>query len=239
MTRAAARWEALTPDERWVTMTPAAMAEFSLELNAERFGNMVEDVGGQPREPAIVMEGTPLLPWLVEQHLENPANAVWLLPSPAFQRPRLLERTSTTWNETSDPETALANRIERERLVAEAIERGARERGYTVLRVDETRGLEAMKGLVEDALGEALAAVPRASSADQLRAIRRSENASVLYQVQTYLERVPAAGTPETYVVPFSCECGSGGCDLQPPLPVSAYDRLVAAGEFLLAREHR
>ena len=236
---AAARWEASSPDERWVTMAPAAMAEFSLQLNAERFRSMVEDVRRLASEPMIVMEGTPLLPWLVETYLADSANAVWLMPTVQFQRARLLERAVTTWKTTSDPALALSNRIERERLVGEAIERGALERGYRVLRVDETRDLAAMKRLVGEALRGALAAGARASSREQLREIRRSENATVLNQVRTYLARVPNAGTPETYVVPFSCECGNGGCELQPPLPVSAYERLLAAGDVLLAPQHR
>ncbi|MFN2469573.1 MAG: hypothetical protein ABR583_00990 [Gaiellaceae bacterium] len=235
---AARRWEALSQDERWVMMEPPEMADFSLRLNAERFRNMVEDVRTLPREPMIVVEGTPLLPWLVEEDLADPASAVWLMPAPEFQRTRLLERPVTTWNATSDPEVARANRIERERLVGEAIERAAIDRRYRVLRVDETGDLEAMKRLVEDALEDVLARGVRASTPEELRAIRRSENSTLLHQVSTYLERVPAAGTRESYAVPFSCECGSGGCDLQPPLPVSAYERIVGAGEFLLAPEH-
>ena len=226
---AAARWEALTPDERWLGR-PADMAEFSLELNAERFAKMVEDVRALPRRPMVVMEGTPLLPWLVEDHLAAPSFAVWLVPTPEFQRARLLERDVPTWRTTSDSARALENRVERERLVSEAIEHAAVERGCTVLRVDGSRGLDAIKAAVEDALADALAAGAHRTTPERLRAIRRSENETVLRQVRTYLERVPAAGEPDTYAVPFSCECGRSGCELQPWLNVAEYERLLVAG---------
>jgi hypothetical protein len=234
----ATRWEALTSDERWLGMLPPEMAEFSLVMNAERFANIVEDVLALPRRPMVVMEGAPLLPWLVEKHLAAPSSAVWLVPTPEFQRARLTERNVTTWNTTSDPPRALANRIERERLVSEAIERAALDRGYTVLRVDDSRNLDAMKAAVEEAFGEALVAGAHQVTPELLRAIRRSENETVFHQVRTYLERAPAAGSPESYAVPFSCECGRSGCELQPVLTIAAYERLVADGAFLEAPDH-
>jgi hypothetical protein len=232
---AAARWEALTPDERWLGMDVADMAELSLQMNAERFAKMVEDVIALPSEPMVVMEGAPLLPWLVEEHLTAPSSAVWLVPTPEFQRARLLERNVPTWSATSDPPRALANRIERERLVSEAIERAAAERRYTVLLVDESRGLDAMKASVADAFAEPLAAGAHRTTPERLRAIRRSENETLLRQVRTYLDRVPAAGTPDTYAIPFSCECGRSGCEAQPVLTIAAYEQLLAAGEFVEA----
>ena len=64
---------------------------FEEKPNAERLGQMVEDVRRGPPTPMVVMEGAPLLPWLVEHHLADPAVAVWLVPTPEFQRARLLE----------------------------------------------------------------------------------------------------------------------------------------------------
>jgi len=183
----ASRWESRTPDERWLRMPPAEMAEFSLEMNAERFRQMVDDVRALSAEPGVVMEGTPLLPWLVEEHLGRPEAAVWLLPTPGFQEARLRERAVTTWRATSDPELALANRIERERLVGEAIERAALDRGYAVIRVDESRDLETMKILVEDVLRGAIASARSASTPERRSEVQRAENAVVLRQVMTYL----------------------------------------------------
>jgi len=54
----------------------------------------------------------------------------------------------------------------------------------------------------------------------------------------TYLERVPEAGDPETYAIPFSCECGRSRCSLQPQPTVAAYARLIEDGRFLEAPSH-
>jgi hypothetical protein len=228
----------MTPDQRWLEMDPSEMARFSLEMNAERFRQMVDDVVDMPTSPLVVMEGTPLLPWLVENHLESRQNAVWLLPTPEFQRARLLERTTTTWDETSDPQRALANRVERALRVSEAIERAAQERGFTILRVDESRDLTSMQAAVEDAFAPVLARGPRAATEEERRAMRRAENETVLRQVRTYLERVPAAGSPERSAFPFSCECGTSSCGAQPLATIAQYERVLEGGELLLAPGH-
>jgi hypothetical protein len=219
-------------------MDPSEMAQFSLEMNAERFRQMVEDVLDMPTLPLVVMEGTPLLPWLVEAHLESRQNAVWLIPTPEFQRARLLERPTTTWAETSDPERAIANRVKRELRVSEAIERAGRERGFTILQVDESRDLTSMQAAVEDAFAPVLARGPRAATEAERRAMRRAENETVLRQVRTYLERVPAAGSPESSAYPFSCECGSSGCGAQPVVTIAQYERVLEGGELLVAPDH-
>jgi hypothetical protein len=115
----------MTPDERWVTTTPAEMARLSLE--SERGPMIVDDLRQLPASPLILAEGTPLLPELVAQELVDPSRSLWLVPTPEFQRARLTERGLPAG--VSDPERARENRIERELLMATAIERQARERG--------------------------------------------------------------------------------------------------------------
>jgi hypothetical protein len=46
---AAVRWEAMTPEERWVTAAPADM--FELSLHAERGPMVVDDLRRLPRSP--------------------------------------------------------------------------------------------------------------------------------------------------------------------------------------------
>jgi hypothetical protein len=228
----------MSPDERWLDMNAAEMAQFSLEMNTERFRKMVDDVLALPRSPLVVMEGTPLLPWLVEDYLDSTENAVWLIPTPEFQRERLFERPTTTWDETSDPARALANRIEREHRVTEAIERAAEERGFTTLRVDGTRDLSRMQVAVEEAFRPVLARGPSAETREERQGMRRAENEIVLRQVRTYVERVPAAGTRESFICPFSCECGASGCGAQPMITIAEYERLLEGGELLVATGH-
>jgi hypothetical protein len=112
------RFLARDMDQRWVTDSPARMAETFHWFRGEGFGLIVEDLLRMPAGPGIVVEGFRLLPRLVEPLLSDPRHAVWLLPTPEFRR-AAFDRRGTTWDiagRTSDPELALANLLERDRL---------------------------------------------------------------------------------------------------------------------------
>jgi hypothetical protein len=186
-----------------------------------------------------VVEGTPLLPWLVEDVLASRAHAVWLLPTPAIERERLSERPTTTWDETSDAPRARENRILRELLIAEAIERGAATHGLATLRIDGRRDLRSAQAAVENLFRPVLESGPRAQTVAERRALRRSENDQIQQQLHEYLRRVPAAGTPETCTYAFACECGRSGCDKQIPATIGEYDFILRNGRFLTTSPSR
>jgi hypothetical protein len=237
---ATARWEALTPDERWVTTAPEEMAAHSLELNADRFRLMLEDLRGFPATPLLVAEGTPLLPWLVAEVLASREHAVWLLPTPQLERELLAARPTTSFDATSDPSRAAENRLRRDLLVAAAIERDARERGLGLLPVDGSCDLAAMRETVAERLAPVLARGPRATTVEARRALRREENGRHLRQLLTYLARVPEAGRPETVEYAFSCECGGSGCVAVVPTAVARYEAAARdAGRPLVHPSHR
>jgi hypothetical protein len=217
------RWEAATPDERWLR-DPVELAEWSLELNADRCRLILEDLDALPPEPATIVEGTPLLPWLVAGRVASPEHAVWLVPTPEFERARLAERAVVGFSETSDPSRARENRTRREQLVGEAIARDADCRGLPILRVDETRDLEAMIAAVEQHFGAALASAPSAGGADR-RAIRRDDNRTILRQIRLWLAAEPAAGDPDTFEFDFNCECERSACAHTVTLSLAEYER--------------
>jgi hypothetical protein len=233
------RWEELTPDERWVSTPPEDMAAHSLQMNADRFRLMLEDLRGFRPAPLTVAEGTPLLPWLVADVLASRDHAVWLLPSPDLERVLLAQRPTTSFDVTSDPPRAAENRLRRELLVAEAIGRGARERGLRTIVVDRSRSLEDMRTKCALLFAPLIARGPRATTTYDRQALRRDQNGHVLNQLLTYLERVPAAGLPNSVEYPFSCECGRSGCHEEVRLPVSNYKLLVKAAAPLTHPSHR
>jgi hypothetical protein len=200
---------------------------------------MVEDIEALPCSPLVVVEGTPLLPWLMAGRVAGPGHAVWLVPTPEFQRARLLERPRIALERTSDPERALENRVRREVAVGELIERDARERGFRVIRVDGSLGLEEVAGLVDEAFGDAIAAGPRAATAAERFELRRRHNRQVHRQVSAYFSRVPGAGDPAASPVPFGCECGTSGCLGQTRATLdAAAEAFAREGERLLADRH-
>jgi hypothetical protein len=235
---AAARWESSSPDELWLDELEP-MVELSLEANEERCRLMLEDIEALPRSPLIVAEGTPLLPWLVAERLATADHAVWLIPTPEFQRARLEERPRVEWDRTSDPARALENRIRRESVVGERIEGDAKARGFHVLRVDGSRELLAMAAAIEEIFGPVIAAGPRASDRESRGNLRRAENLQIHSQVSAYFERRPGAGDAASSPVPFSCECGGPGCDAPVRTTLVEAERIFgSAAEQLVAAGH-
>lgn len=105
-------------DERWVNRTPQTMYETFHWFRGEAFQLIVDDLRQLPPRPGVVVEGFRLLPHLVRPLLAEPPRAVWLLPSARFRRAAFASRGST-WHiadKTSDPQRALQNLLERDRL---------------------------------------------------------------------------------------------------------------------------
>jgi hypothetical protein len=135
-------------DERWVNRSPETMLETFHWFRGEGFGLIVEDLLRLPREPCVIVEGFRLLPRLVKPLLAVPSHALWLLPTPDFRRAALDSRGST-WEiarKTSDPERALRNLLERDRMFTERL--------YEEVKRLELRIIEADSTLTEDALAE-------------------------------------------------------------------------------------
>ncbi|WP_134774232.1 hypothetical protein [Ornithinimicrobium flavum] len=118
----------------------------------EGFDLIVEDLLAMPREP-VVVEGFRLLPRLVAP-LSAAGRRVWLLPTPQFRRNAFAARGSL-WQiagRTSNPELALANLLERDRLFTEQLRTEADARGLPAVDVDDGVTTEELMTRVRQAL---------------------------------------------------------------------------------------
>jgi 2-phosphoglycerate kinase len=99
-------------------------AQHGLRMYAtEGFGLIIEDLLRLPAESGAIAEGFRLLPRLVKPLLATPHHAVWLLPTPEFRRAAFASRGSL-WEiarKTSDPEKALQNLLERDRMFTDRL----------------------------------------------------------------------------------------------------------------------
>lgn len=143
----AARGEPLTapdPDEVWVRRTPAEMAQEALAEFGRRFEWTLDDLRGLVSGRPILAEGWGLRPELVTPLLESPGRMLVMVPTEEFRRHQLRElpRAREFGLRVSDPERAQANRVDRDRLLAESAAEAARERGVRVMWVDGTRDAE-------------------------------------------------------------------------------------------------
>lgn len=149
-----AEFAAMDMDERWLNRPPQTMLETFHWFRGEGFHLIVEDLLRVPPETRVLAEGFRLLPSLVRPLLAVPDRAVWLLPTPEFRR-TAFEQRGTMWTiagRTSDPERALRNLLERERMFTERLSDELRELALPLIRVDGTVGEAELADRVAGAL---------------------------------------------------------------------------------------
>jgi hypothetical protein len=133
----------MTTEMRWLGSPPDVMARDTIASWSERCAFAFDDLLTMPTTPRIVAEGPGFFPECLAPILGDPHQAIWLVPSDQFKLTSAIGRNKpgSRW-ETSDPERAQRNLIERDRLMAEHIRRSARDLGLKVYEVDGTRSLE-------------------------------------------------------------------------------------------------
>jgi hypothetical protein len=145
---------AMDMDQRWADRPPEVMLDTFHWYRGEGFGLIVEDLLGLPADEGVVVEGFRLLPHLV-QPLAAPGHAVWLLPTHDFRRAAFDSRGST-WKiagRTSDPDRALRNLLERDRMFTDRMREETRRLGLTAIEVDGTMTEDELVERVRETLG--------------------------------------------------------------------------------------
>lgn len=135
------RFMAMDMDERWVNRPPKTLFETFPWFQGEAFSMIIEDLLCLPREPGVIAEGFRLLPRLLKPLLSVPAQAVWLLPTPAFREAVVGRRGGSAWGflaKTSDPERALRNLLERDRLFTDILREETARLEVPAIEVDTT-----------------------------------------------------------------------------------------------------
>jgi hypothetical protein len=130
---------AMDLDERWVNRSPKNMLETFHWFQGEAFDRVIEDLLRLPEVPAIIVEGFRLLPSLVKPLLVVPRRAVWLLPTPDFRRAAVEARGGSASGflaKTTDPEKALHNLLERDRLFTDILREETASEGLPAIEVD-------------------------------------------------------------------------------------------------------
>ena len=130
---------AMNMDERWVNRSPQVMLETFHWFQGEGFNSIVEDLVALPSDQGVIVEGFRLLPRLVKPLLTRATQAVWLLPTPEFRRTVLESRGGAEWGflaKTSDPERALSNLLERDRMFTEILREETTRLGLSTVDVE-------------------------------------------------------------------------------------------------------
>lgn len=115
---------AMDMDQRWLNRSPAIMLETFPWFRGEGFNMIVEDLLRLPTDRRVIVEGLRLLPQLVKPLLSASDHAVWLLPTPEFRQAAIERRggwASGFLAKTSNPERALHNLLERDRMFTDRL----------------------------------------------------------------------------------------------------------------------
>ena len=150
------RFMAMDVDERWVDRPPKAMLETFHWFRGEGFDLIIEDLLRLPRETGVIVEGFRLLPNLVKPLLSVPNRAVWLLPTPDFRQVIIESRGGAAWGflaRTTDPERALRNLLERDRMFTDALREEVARLGVSAIEVDTTMTGDDLARRVTDVFG--------------------------------------------------------------------------------------
>jgi 2-phosphoglycerate kinase len=145
---------AMDMDERWVSRSPKTMLETFHWFRGEGFARIVEDLLRSPTQPGVIVEGFRLLPRLVKPLLAVSRRALWLLPTPDFRK-AVFDARGAGWGfpKTSDPERALRNLLERDRMFTDRLRRETRRLELLALEVNAAISEAALAGRVTEAFG--------------------------------------------------------------------------------------
>ncbi|XIE80652.1 hypothetical protein AB6O49_27515 [Streptomyces sp. SBR177] len=129
-----------TPDRVWVERSPEEMASETLAGFPARFAWALDDLRALFTGRPAIAEGWGLRPELVAPLLDSLRRMVVLVPTEDFRRHQLrtLPRAEALDVPVTDPARAQANRVARDRLIAEDAVRNARRLGIRVIEVDGT-----------------------------------------------------------------------------------------------------
>lgn len=144
----AAAFLAMTMDERWLGSTPQDMARTTVESWSSRVPLVIEDLRAMPRGSGIIAEGPGFFPECIEPWVEDRRQAIWLVSTRSFCEAVRRRRPGSAL-QTSYPERALANIVERDVLMGAHVRREAERRAYRVVEVDASRGLEEVAAEVD------------------------------------------------------------------------------------------
>jgi len=135
------RFMEMDMDERWVSRSPKTMLETFHWFQGEGFNLIIEDLLSLPRERSVIVEGFRLLPQLVKPLLSESSRAVWLLPVPEFRQTVIESRGGSAWEflaRTTDPERALRNLLERDRIFTDILREQTARLGLRAIEIDTT-----------------------------------------------------------------------------------------------------
>ena len=145
-----------TPWENLWMQPHDVLLQEAIAAYSEQFELILEDLCAQPDTEPLLAEGTALLPGLVKPLLSRPQQALWMVPTEAFQRELYPKRGA--WVQEilatcDDPQAALENWMDRDVAFARWVADGAASHDLPCIWVDGSSGVEERMAMVADYFG--------------------------------------------------------------------------------------
>jgi len=214
----------MTPEQRW-SRTPAELAQWFAAVAAERLELILADLRDLGAGPTVVAEGPQLLPDLIAPLMQTPEHGLWLLPTPEFGHQGVAGRRAGGLTGQ-----AAQRRRDRDVLLTEMNRQQVTRHGLPSATVDGNRSLADTIDMVAERLQSLPGGLVRAADGDQRRVIRQAENAVVVRQLLGWWADLGPERMPDPPPYPFSCECGTSGCEQTVTMSVIEYQRRSADG---------
>ena len=150
------KFMAMDMDERWVNRSPETMLETFHWFQGEGFNLIIEDLLRLTPDSCVIIEGFRLLPHLVKPLISVSTHAVWLLPTSSFRQAVVESRGGPAWGflaKTSNPEVALHNLLERDRMFTDILRAETARLGLHSIEIDTTSSEDTVAKRVTDAFG--------------------------------------------------------------------------------------
>jgi hypothetical protein len=224
---ALASFSTLSPDELWVQPEPESIAERFVASSRERLELVIEDLLGLPDDAPVIADGPQLLPAFVAPLVQSVEQALFILAQPHTQEQLVRERGTSV--RVSHPDRALENRLRRDELLSERVQREANEHGFTVIEVTHAADTEAA---IEEHFAPLLAAWLAGGDRGDVSARRREENDARLRQWRWYSTEIPKATDGE---LALACECSTPACAETVSITLPAAETARERGEAFLA----
>lgn len=131
------RLAALSCDELWLPPVAEQVTRVQA-IYTEEFAMILADLQALPHTKPILAEGAALLPTCVLAHLMERRRAIWMTPTPPFQRFHYAQRPwiHDVVRTCSDPAQAFANWMARDEAYARWINEQAMALGLSLIQVD-------------------------------------------------------------------------------------------------------
>lgn len=140
--------------QSWVEDTPDELARSARANWTERIGMVCDDFAAMAPHLPIVAEGPGFFPDVIGPVLPAIRHAIWLIPTDAFKRASHERRDKSAWRfDTSDPDLAQTNHIQRDLLFMDMFQREVIAANLPWIEVDGSEDAEAVARRVADHFG--------------------------------------------------------------------------------------